>query len=412
MKIAWIFLQIMWDGINKFNMMKKFKIDFLIIPALIVFLASCELAGSIDDENFATIGNAPIAAWIESAEGSDDLILSDITSSVEYEVEFIDTSNGSTVESFEMIVSDGENSGSLINMSTFSETSSGLMGFSGSFSLSDIFGVLGTSASDYAEEDTLSFSSTVTSGGVVYPSGNSNTFSTSINDFELYIPVETISLASFSFDSVYLNSNSAETITMAFENDFTSELVVIPTIERLSAQGRTDDVVGDVVAVAEEDSDDFTYTFNYNPGEVDYDTISFVVSGGSAFADGFVMASKSYSAVFFIDNVDPTESFDNSGLVLSGGDTVGYKMQIAFSEDIGSISISENVVGVDDDEDGELDEEDEFTSIDATFSENILSYTYPWNGFSDGEVELTLMMKDLAGNILDYGTYVTLTPAD
>lgn len=387
----------------------KFLKNILFKTLILTMVISCDTEGGIDDDVFAIAGNAPIASWITSAEGSDLLKLSDTDSPVPYEIEFIDASNGNSVNAFTMIVVDSTSeilkTGVLISQTTFTANTDGIQGFSGSFSLNDIFSALGTTASDYTEGDTLNFTHTVTSGGVDYPSGNSNTFSNSIRDFSLEIPVETVDLVSFSSDSVFLNANSRETITMTFENDFTNELVVLPTVTRISAKGQTDDTIGDVNF----DSDRSAYTFTYASGTSDVDTISFIISDASALSSGFVMANDTFNTVFIIDNIDPTQVADISSLQTDGNtDTTGFRFNILFSEDIGDLTITSNFIDIDDDLDGDIDEEGEFTTVSATFSGSNLDYIFPWIGSEDGEVELTLEVRDRAGNILDYGTYITL----
>lgn len=387
----------------------KFLKNILFKILIWTIVISCDTEGGIDDDAFVIAGNAPIASWITSAEGSDLLKLSDTGSPVPYEIEFIDASNGNSVNAFTMTVSDNTSSGVLISQTTFTANADGIQGFSGSFSLNDVFSALGTTASDYKEGDKLNFTHTVTSGGVDYPGGNSNTFSNSIRDFSLEIPVETVDLVIFSSDSVFLNANSRETITMTFENDFTNELVVLPAVTRMSAKGQTDDVIGDVTIISDVDDADSVYTFTYAPGASDVDTISFIISDASALSSGFVMANDTFNTVFIIDNIDPAEVADISSLQTDGNtDTTGFRFNILFSEDIGDLTITSNFIDVDDDLDGEIDEEGESTTVSATFSGSNLDYTFPWIGSEDGEVELTLEVKDRAGNILDYGIYRVL----
>lgn len=396
-------------GITKKLNMKNLNKILILFFALLISV-SCDTEGGIDDPVFGIAGNAPLAAWLTSAEGSDDLILSDPTSTVDFEIEFIDATDGSSVEEFTMTVTYETTTVTLISQSSFTSTSSGNQGFSGSFSLNDIASALGVTAATFSEGDEFSFSNTVTSGGTTYPNGNSNTFSNSLRDFDLEIPGETISITSFSTDSTFLNSTSIGTVVLAFANDLTIELETLPTVTRTSSAGSGDDVLGAVTAVLDQDGADSVYTFDYTPGAADGDTISFEITAASAVTTaGFEMADSTFSAVFIIDNVDPTVSFTETTVLTSGLDTTGIRFVTTFSEDIGSITMTANITGVDDDLDDVVDEDGEVAKLSPTFSGRTLDYTYPWTGADVGEVTIDIEMRDVAGNLLDLGS-TTFTP--
>jgi len=145
---------------------------------------SCDTAGQIDDFNEG-VTNASLAVWVDTPfSDSDSLSLVDPSSTVAFEVEFLDESNGSLVEAFSLDVSDGDNDGNLITLSTFSASENGNQGFSTEFSLNDVLAALGTSLSDYESEDEFSFSGSLTRGGEVFPFGNSLN---AVQDFTLEI---------------------------------------------------------------------------------------------------------------------------------------------------------------------------------------------------------------------------------
>ncbi len=391
------------------------KIINKILPVLVMTIVfSCDTDGGIDNDIFTNGTDGTLASWITSVEGSEKLTLSDPASEISYEIEFIDGDGGNSVEVFTMTVSQtefaGGNSGVLINQNSFSANSQGNQGFSGTFSLNDVVAALGVAITSLNEEDTLSFESTVTVGGVEYPSGSASTFLNAVQNFDLNVPIETVSITSFTAKNQVINA-TANTITMTFENDFGIALETLPTISRVSSIGAVDDVIGAVEAVLDIDGEDSVYTFNYTPTSMSVDTVAFMVSGASAFASGFEMESESYTEFFIVDNVIPTTVGDNSGLLFgASGDTTGYRFNRLFSEDIGSITITSDFTGVDDDEDEEIDEAGEASKEDVTFTGNVLDYTFGWSQ-GDGEVTLVLKMTDVAGNPLDVGDVtIVITP--
>ncbi len=393
--------------------MKKFL--NIIFPVLVVLgMSGCDTAGGIDSAIFSNATNGALASWITKPDAK-KLILSDPTATAKYEIEFIDEKDGSSIEAFTLTVSQtkfrGKASGTLISQSTFSANSNGNQGFSGTFSLNSIATALGVEITALNEKDTLSFSSTITRGGIVYPSGAASTFLDAVQDMDLNIPLETVSISSFSVKNEVVNS-SAQKVTMAFKNDFGISLKTLPTVARTSAAGATDDVLGEVMAVKDKKKKDSVYIFNYTPSPTELrDTVSFTVSGASAFSTGFVMKNKSYNDVFIVDNIKPTTSGDNSAVVLNDkGNRIGYRFHLLFSENIGSVTLTSNFVAKDDDGDDDTAIATDSAKETVTFTGAVFDHIFGWVS-KDGEVILTLTVKDIAGNTLDTGAIsVRLTP--
>ncbi|MBC6411076.1 MAG: hypothetical protein GDA42_11600 [Ekhidna sp.] len=397
--------------------MKKLN-KYLLIMFVTFIIASCDDAGGIDDEIFAIRENAPLAVWVKgkSAEGSDSLRLSDPTSAVAYEIELIDASDGSSANRFTMTVSYTSKKvttkKTLISQSSFSTNSNDNKGFSGSFSLTDIASALEMEISSFSEGDKFSFSNTVTSNSENYRNGNSNTFSNSLKDFDLKIPIETVKLTSFKSNKKFLKANSKNTVTLAFANDLTIKLKTLPTVERTSAEGNTDDTIGPATAVKDKKGSDSVYTFVYTPGAADVDTISFTITDASAVtATGFAMKDSLFKSVFIIDNIVP-EVISEADIIETNtdSDTTGIRFVRIFNEDIGKIDMTANIIRKDDDSDGMVDEDGEVSKLSPKFNLRTLDFTYPWTGTSVGPVEITIKMEDMAGNVLNLGTATFLVP--
>lgn len=358
--------------------------------------------------------SAAFASWVSAPSG--DLLTSDPSSSISWEFELVDGTGGNDVASVEIRVSDGTNSGTLATITSFSENDNGLQGASGSFDLSDIAGALGVGVGTIGEGDDLDFSLAVEkSDGSVWGQANAGASSgyDPANPFTLTVATETVSLASSSVDSTYLNANSVDTVFLEFANDFTAVLTTNPTIVEITEQGSTG-VIGAIQTIADSDGADSVYWFTYTPdATATTDTVSFQISAAEAVA-GFTMVTDTFKMAYFIDDVNPTVAENNSRLVRAGAslDTTGYDFNYIFNEDIGSLTLMEDFVGVDDDGDGDIDGADadgDAVAIATSADGDTWEFFYEWTGSADGEVNLTIMVKDLAGNPLDLGT-VNLTP--
>ncbi len=366
----------------------KNNINILLACLVVLGMASCDTAGGIDADIFTPGDNAAIAVWVSSPSG--DLLLSDPTSSVSFEVEFIDETDGSSVEAFTMTVTDGTNTGTIVNQTSFTANANGNQGFSGSITMNAIAAALGTTVASYSEEDEFDFVSTITRGGTVFPSGNANHFLSAVRDFSLETPVETVSVTVTVEDAI-LNGAATGTVVMAFENDFTVELTTLPTLTITSGTA----TFGAVTAVLDEDMDDSVYVATLTPGAVE-EKITFTITGASAVtAAGFAMATETVTDAFTIDLTAPLLVGDNSATTTSG-----QLYNLLLDEDIGSVTLTEDYTGVDDDEDGMIDAADtdgDAVKVTATFADNVLDYMYSWKA-ADGEVTLSLSIWDAAGN--------------
>ena len=361
----------------------KNYINVLFAGLIVVGMASCDTAGGID--SFQIGDEAALAAWVSAPDG--DLLLSNPAATVDFEVELIDATDGSSVQAFTMTVSDGTNSATLINQTAFTANANGNQGFSGSFSMNSIAAALGTTVASYSEEDEFDFASTITRDGTVLATGNANQFIVSVRDFSWATPVETVSI-DVTVKTADLNAGATSQIVMAFENDFTSVLSVLPTLEVIN--GGTG-AFGAVTAVQDEDGVDSVYVATYTQAGATEETVDFRIISGAAVA-GFPMANDTTTKAFTIDLTAPTIGTDISGAVASG---FRYFLE---SEAGVSVTLMENFTGVDDDDDGETDEAGEGVAVsDVAFSDRALDYTYAWEA-ADGEVTLTLEVTDAAGN--------------
>ncbi len=377
------------------------NILYIVFPVLVVVgLSGCDTAGGADDDIFARGADAALASWVSAPSG--DLTLSDPASALAWEVEFIDESNGSTVESFQIAISDGTNSGS-ISYSSFTANADGNQGVSGSISLNDIATAIGVTVASMSEEDEFTFAPTLTRGGVVYPVGNASQFLNAVADFTGTIAVETTALTGSSVKNEYITGD--DTVFLEFANDFTTELLVNPTLAILSATGQVDYAVGAIGVKVDGDGDDSVYYAIVTPTAAAADTASVVVSAASAIATGFVMVNDTLDNVWIVDNAAPTQVFNNSFFSRDADmDTLGQQLNYVFSEELGSISILENFIGIDDDEDGVTDEADEGTTITIDLDGTNLNYLYEWTGSADGDVDITITVEDLATNELSLTT--------
>lgn len=336
------------------------------VAVLAMLVWSCDRAGQFQDFNEGT-EPAAVAAWVTSPEGS--LTLSDPTAAVTFEIEFI----GTTVDQFELTVSDSTNSGVLIT--------AGISGnYTGSFSLSDIASALGTNVSDYVEGYGFEFSSTVTSNGITYPSSNANTREyDAVVDFSEAILVETVKLDdnSIASDGI-ISDGQSDTVFLEFTSDLGAVLATLPTITRTSVSGNTDDVIGDVQALEDEDGEIVRHFFLYTAGAAASDVISFEISDASAVSvAGFAMEAVDLDEVFTIDNVAP---------VVDGNASVSNRVLLVFNEDIASVSAT-------------LDG----TAIEIEMNDDGITLDYAYSG--SGAAVLSLSVQDLAGNTLNVGDF-------
>ncbi|MEP5613915.1 MAG: hypothetical protein ABJP45_16810, partial [Cyclobacteriaceae bacterium] len=244
------------------------------------------------------------------------------------------------------------------------------------------------------EEDEFDFVSTITRGGTVLPSGNANQFLVSVRDFSWETPVETVS-SSATIKDPNVNATGSENVVMAFENDFTVELAVLPTLTILNGGSGA---FGAVTAVLDEDGDDSVYTATYTPGAVE-EKITFVIRNASAIAGGgFVMVNDTVENGITVDLTAPLLLGNNSSTSASG-----QTYNILLDENIGSVTLTEDFATVDDDEDGEIDgadtDGDAVKVSDVTWTDNVLDFKYDWKA-ADGAVTLSLEVKDAAGNVV------------
>ena len=371
----------------------KNSINILLACLIVVGMASCDTAGGID--SFQIGEESALAAWVSSPSG--DLILSDPSSALDFEVEFIDATDGSSVEAFNMTVTDGTNTGTIVSQTAFTANENGNQGFSGSISLNDIATALGVTVASLEEDDEFDFTSTITRGGTVLATGNASQFITSVRNFSVTIATETVDVA-VTVKTAKIGVGLTSTVVMAFENDFTVALETLPTLEIINGGSGSFGAVTAVPYMDEDDEDNFgndsVYQVVYTPGAIE-ETVSFRVIGASALASGFVMTPDTISKAFTMDLTAPTIVGDNSAT-----STSGQLYNLLLDENIGSVTLMQDFTGVDDDGENGIDDADDAIKVaDVTFDKNVLNYTFDWQA-SDGEVTLTLVVKDESGNEL------------
>ncbi|MEP1097259.1 MAG: hypothetical protein ABJG78_19240 [Cyclobacteriaceae bacterium] len=389
----------------------------IFLACLVIFaMSACDTAGGLD--TFGSGDESALSVWVTAPKG--DLILSDPTTGLAYEVEFIDATDGSSVEQFTIDVEvrdkDGNvtNSGNLLTTSTFAANANGNQGLSGTITVNGIAAALSTTAATFSEKDEFHFSTTHTVGGVVLANGNANQFLKSTSNFSETIAVETVE-ASVTIKNSKVDANG-EYVIMAFKNDFGVALETMPTFEILNGGGGS---FGPVEVVPFKDPEDTknlgkdsVYQAKYTPA-VDGEVITFrILSASAVTVAGFDIVADTVKKAFTTDLTAPTISGNQS--VTSA---TGQFYNLFLSEDIGSVSLKEDFKDVDDDEDGMIDGADtdgDAVKVDITFSENFLDFKYDWED-KDGEVTLTLVIKDPAGNVLDLSgaglDTITLVPA-
>ncbi len=388
--------------------MKNYK-KICVVCLMVIYLSGCDTAGGID--SFVSGDEAAIASWVSAPKGS--LRLSNDTSSLSFEVEFLDGADGSSVEAYSLVAKDGStNTGTIVTSTSFTTNKSGRFGLSESFDFRAIYTALGTTLADYTKGAKFTLTSLVTVNGVVYESGLSNQLFKAATDV-LTVPDEVVKIKSSSVNRSFSNTGRTDTVTLDITNDLKDSLTVLPIITRISAQGNTDDVVGQVQRALDKKGKDSVYWFTYKPGMATRDTISFLVSGASALSRGFVMKDETLNGVFIVDNIPPTVIGNASDFVRTpAGDRIGYRFNYLFSEDIGEIKITQDFLGVDDDKDKKIDEntgtDKDAVKVTSTFKGNLLDWTFDWVP-ADGQVTFTVEIEDVAGNTLDLGTLV-LTP--
>lgn len=336
------------------------------VAVLAMLVWSCDRAGQFEGFNEGT-EPAAAAAWVSSPSGS--LTLSDPTATVSFEMEFI----GTTVEQYELTVADSTSSGVLITASISGN-------YTGSFSLADIATALGTNVSDYVEGYGFEFTSTVTSNGITYTTSNANTREfDAVADYEEVILVETVKLDdnSIASDGI-ISDGQSDTVFLEFTSDLGALLATLPTITRTSVSGNTDDVIGDVQALEDEDGEIVRHYFLYTAGAAASDVIDFQISDASAVsADGFAMEQVDLTEVFTIDNMAPA---------VDGNASVDNRVLLVFNEDIASVSAT-------------LDGE----AIEIEIDEDGITFDYAYSG--TGAAVLSLTVEDLAGNTLNVGDF-------
>ena len=388
--------------------MKKI-INVLSIILIIAVMTACDTAGGID--SFSNGTNGALASWVTPPQGS--LIISDPTTGLDFEVEFVDEDGGNTVDSWTLTVTDAVTVGTVFTQTSFSENANGNQGFSETITLTDIASALGATVDSFEEGDEFIFSSTLTRNGTVYPVGSASQFLNAVADFDASIAEETTSLTSKRTKSSYLNSTSIDTIFLEFENDFTTELATNPTLSAISSGGNAY-TIGTIQKMLIEDEDDLMYLYWATitpPATIAVqDTVSIKIADAEIVSN-FPMINDTIKNAYIVDYTAPTVLDDLSSLKRGSGlDTLGYNFNYIFSEDVGSVKLTVDFVGVDDNEDGDIDEDgDEVeVEIDVTANEDLLDYTFMWTGASDGEVHLVLEVRDLAGNLLSLP--IMLTP--
>ncbi len=357
--------------------MKK-NINILLACLIVLGMVACDKDGGIDSDIFKATESAALATWVTSPKTG--IKLSNPTSTATFEVEFLDETDGSSVEAFTMTVTDKDDKTRvLLNQTTFSANTNGNKGFSGSISMNAIATALGTTVASYSEGDEFDFVSTITRGGTVFPSGNSLS---EVKNFTLTLPVETVGVAVTIKKSI-LNANGT-TVDMVF----TESLNRHPSLTVIKGGGRFS-VVIPILDVKMKDS---AYRTTYTPGTVE-EKVSFTITGASAFATGFEMAADTLKDAFTIDLTDPMIVGNDSDTTATGG----QRYILLLDEVIGSVTLKENFTGVDDDGDGDDDEVGEGKKVDVTFTGAFFDFEYEWAD-GDGEVTLTLEVKDVAGN--------------
>ena len=337
--------------------------NILTLGVLAVLVSSCDRAGQFEAFNEGT-EPAALAAWV--SEPSGNLLLSDPASAVSFEVEFV----GTPVEAFELSVTDGTNSGVLITAATSGN-------FAGSFSVGEIATALGVEVSTLSEGDEFTFSSALTSNGVVYRSSNGNTREFDVaGDFDQSILTETVKLTENSLDTDgIIRSGQSERIFLEFENDLGSTLETLPTITRTSTSGNTDDTIGAVREMLDDDGN-ATYYFDYTAGAANSDVISFEITGASAVSvAGFEMEDVSLTSLINVDNVVPT---------LEGNASLSNRVVLVFSEEIAVVNAT-------------LDG----NAIEISMNEDGVTLDYAYTG--TGAALLNLSVEDFAGNTLTVG---------
>lgn len=380
----------------------KNYINVLFAGLIVVGMASCDTAGGID--SFQIGEDSALPVWVTAPKG--DLILSDPTAGKAFEVEFIDATDGSSVESFTMNVAvqdkDGNvtNSGILLTESAFTANANGNQGFAGTITLNEIASTLGVTAASFNEKDEFHFSTTHVVNGAVLTGGNANQFLVSTSNFSEKIAVETVT-ATVTIKNSDVDANG-ELVIMAFENDFGVALETMPTFEILSGGSGSFGAVTAVLFMDPEDEDnlgkDSVYQARYTPGAVE-EVITFrILSASAVTVAGFDIVADTVKKAFDIDLTAPTIEGDISAI--SG---TGVLYNLFLDETIGSVSLKEDFKGIDDDEDEMIDAADtdgDAVKVDVTWTDNTIDFKYAWKD-ADGEVTLTLVVKDPAGNVLD-----------
>jgi len=363
------------------------------IAVVLLFVTACDNENPLEDLGGET---GAFASWVSPPSG--DLLTSDPSSAISWEFELIDGNNGNDVESVSVNVTDGTNSGTVATISSFSANDNGNQGASGSFDLNDIASALGVGISDIGEGDSFDFTIEVTkTDGSVWGQANSSIASghSPANPFSRSTAIETVSLVSSSVDSTWVNANSVDTLFLEFANDFTSQLEVNPTITAISSEEAGLGTVGPINVIQDVNGVDSVYWVSYEPSGAAADTISFEITGASAFSSGYVMENDTVQMAYIVDNVNPSE--ETFGLVPvfdEEGNIVGIQFIGAFSETLGSVEI---VADYDDSDDNDGD-------VGATPTGKTINFTLDWTE-ADGPVTFDIQVKDLAGNTLDLGSF-------
>ena len=220
-------------------------------------------------------------------------------------------------------------------------------------SLGDALTHLGLSDGDYDRGDAIEIElEMVTTDGTVFNSSNVGTNVASSGTLSFYrsafrytaiiddpnrVVLTSAEVGEFSDD--VLMSGETDTVQLIFD---ASTLVTDPVITRVSANDRTDDVIGAVqkMPFADEDDDgtddnENVFFFLYTAGLADSDMITFQISGAET-NTGFPMEPVTFEGAFEIDNVAPVATLGGaSGTFTEDGAQIDkVSIDIIFSEEL------------------------------------------------------------------------------
>ncbi len=288
----------------------------------VLLIASCS-DQVIDD----VLENVTSGAILRNLGETNNLDVSDPSTTYSIQLEAQDASGGSLLQEVRVNVgfNDGDDTGTgdvamtaftVIPASAFTDTSPTTNGLPvGTFSttLEDLMTHVGTTLTSISTADNfiIDFEMVLTDGRV-FNRGNATGDITRTGRFSFFnsqfrynpvlgdrnrLVVNDLSIKDNNGLGT-LNSGSSDTVFVTF--DRTPTFVTAPTITRTSTAGATDDVIGALTQLEDED-----YFFIYTAGATATDTISFTVTGGSVVA-GFIMSDADLDDAYVIDNVTPT----------------------------------------------------------------------------------------------------------